>query len=98
MQQRRWNVALQLEDAGAESGEDEGLRAERCAAPCELARRRQTELVRQMASLVSLIGVLVLVQRQRISAVQVLVMLVVAFHACIHSKHSFSNFSFTATP
>lgn len=46
MQQRRRNVAFQLEDAGTESGEDEGLRAERCATPRELTRRRQTELVR----------------------------------------------------
>jgi len=86
MQQRCWNDTFKLKDVGSQRGEDEGLCAERCATPCELARRRQTELVREMAPLVALVGVLVLVECQWISAVQVLVMLVVAVHTCVDSS------------
>jgi len=69
MQQRRRDAAFQLEDAGSQRGKNERLRAERRAVPRELAGRRQAELVRQMPAFVALVGVLVLVERQRVGAV-----------------------------
>jgi len=88
MQQRSWNVAFQLKDAGSQRGKNEGLGAECCAVPRELTGRRQTELVWQMTAFVSFVSVLVLVQRQCISAVLVLVMLVVAFHTCTSTPYN----------
>ena len=80
MQQWSRDAALQLKDAGSEGGQDQCLGAECRTVPRELAGRRQTELVRQMSPLVSIVGMLVLVQCQWIGVVQVLIMLVIAIH------------------
>ena len=86
MQQRSRNVAFELQDAGSEGSQDLHLGAKGCTIPRELAGGRQTELVRQMTTFVSLIGMLVFVECQRIGAIQVLIMLVAAIHTW--NKHT----------
>ena len=82
MQEGRCDRALQLRQAQAQRRHRHDLVAVDCAVPLELTEVGEGELVREVASLVTLLVVLVFVEGERLGGVLVHVLLVRAINTC----------------